>query len=219
MEPYLKSSIKLGASMKASLAEVQAVLSNYPNLKCVGRGSVLKYVIDGNEEDHFFLLSISSEEIVFDTFSTISPLYLLNEALYKLLALLGNIAQQCTVDISNLLPYLIVALAKANLGEMFHGNQARERKSDEVAALLARRIIQLEKALEAEGSARSKADELLRRAILQLVTRSSGKQSVEELANSIRIERKQVESVLASLPGYGYRVIWLDKNTFEVVEA
>ncbi len=219
MEAYLKSSIKLPAKMRSSLAEVQAILSNYPNLKLVGRGSTVKYMIDGNEPGHFFMLSISEEEIVFDTFSTISPLYFLNESLSKFLALLGNISQQCTVDMSNLLPYLIVALSKSHVEELFSGNSARERNGDEAAKLLARRIILLEKELESEIMARRKAEEFLRKAILQLVIRNSGRHSIEELVSSIGLERMQIEGMIEELPSYGYRVIWLDKNTFEVVEA
>ncbi|MGC9156917.1 MAG: hypothetical protein ACP5GD_01880 [Candidatus Micrarchaeia archaeon] len=219
MEAYLKSSIKLPAKMEASLAEVQAILSNYPNLKFVGRGSTLKYMIDGNETGHFFLLSISEEEIVFDIFSTISPLYFLNESLSKLFALLEGISQLCTVDLSNLLPYLIMALSKSHIEERFLSNSGRGCSGGDAARLLARRIILLEKELESERLARRKAEEFLRKAILQLVIRRSSKQSVEDLASAVGLERKQIESMIAELPSYGYRAIWLDKDTFEVVEA
>jgi len=106
------SSFCINARVISSIAAIRKKLESYPGLSLIAQGTSLKYELSSGAPDYFYVLELGKNSLCFFIYSLSSPLYLLHDALLKLLNVLVILYDDYFVDVKSLFPYLAAVLAR-----------------------------------------------------------------------------------------------------------
>lgn len=215
----LFSKLQVDARLMTRVASVKKEMGAYPALNLVREGTSLFYEIRCDEkDDHFYSLELGKASVSLTIYSRQNPTFFMQEATLRLLGILQILSGSYEVKIGSLYPYLILALADQQLTRL-----AREeiRKEDtEPELILARKIISLMKENVILKEDYRKTHEKLRRVVLEAMAISgSVKDSAEEVAATLKIDKNDVLAALALAREAGYRVMHTGNSGFSLVRV
>ncbi|MGC8547625.1 MAG: hypothetical protein ACP5MC_01310 [Candidatus Micrarchaeia archaeon] len=216
---YLTSRISVKLRLLSSLESIEHKLRNYPGMLLASRGTSLKYVID-QQSDHFYTFEIAKDRAELVIFSRQTPLFYMQEALLRLMNLL-LIVKDCEVEIESIFPYIIAILARQQISGILASapnNRHDAKMQTDVDFLLAKRIKELLKENTALKQTAAETKAKLEQITLQLVVASSaGTTSIKELASRTKLSELDLKSAIAQLPKLGYKAVYKNSDSFELV--
>ncbi len=215
---YLRGRMPVNAKLLTSMSAVKSHLNGYPNLRLIKRGSELHFLIGGEgEPDKFYIASFGREHVALELFSKISPIYLLPEALLRMLSILSMVSSDYEFDVRSLFPYLIEVIASQNIRYCLErlDTGRLENHSD---IILAKRIRSLlESNIRLSKDLESTKLRLSRIAASFIVNRYGSSAGIEEICNGLGMSEKEADSILDFMPEVGYRAIRSNGGKFNLV--
>jgi hypothetical protein len=212
------SRIELKATLSSGLAEVKEALSCYPGLVLKTSKSKLRYEIGGEElADRHYVIEFTDNALVIELYSSVSPLYFINEMLVRLISISSILKDHYTIKFDELVPYLIEALSTQQLGNYLKNFEFRQHVHNG-DIILARRIIELtkEKALLSKDYKIKSAKALV---FLQklIVSAYNYNASISLIKATSGAEDVEIKDALKRLPEVGYKIVYSSKDKFNVV--
>ncbi|MEM3280067.1 MAG: hypothetical protein QXR29_02255 [Candidatus Micrarchaeaceae archaeon] len=221
-ETYLNSRIIIAATLKGPIGSLAESLAYYPGLEQLSRGGTLKYELGaGRGSDSFYRFEFARGYVALEIYSKHSPVYLMREALLRLLSMMAFTKGFYSFDVSSLFPYLVAALAGNQIGEEMRvcstGNGERDGDANIV---LSKRIIALRNEnseLKSDYSALANETELLIARVI--VAESAFTNSLERISEKYAIPIERLRKALDRIAALGYRVTRANGNLFELVKT
>lgn len=150
-----------------SLSSIRKAMRHVYEAKLCSYGSRICYAI-GPYGSRFYKLQISTNEFTLQVFSDAKGENMVKDSLLKALSIMSYLSEECEPSIEGLYPYLIYAIAEANLSsEALQLNLPAQSRASEL--ILARRINELR---SSERKARMECKAMQER--LQKITSSAG---------------------------------------------
>jgi hypothetical protein len=216
-EGYLLSKLEVKSKLLTSASNMQRKLSAYPNLRQVRHGTVLGYVIEEEPGSHFYSIELDKARASIAIYSKTTPLYFLDEAIMRFLSIMQIVSKDYEIALSDLYPYLAIALSWQRMKDMFKDEPPAER-SENTDIILSKRIIGLAKENrqlnELYNMMLNKNRRLLHRLI---ILESTNSQSIEAIAKIAEVRRDEVESALRDIRESGYKAVRLSPDRFSLV--
>ena len=212
--------MRVDATLATGMAEVKRRLECHPGLSMVGNGSRVRYHVAGdNEKDHFYVVELGAGYMAIETYAKSSPVYFMQEALLRLVAISSLLRDDYTMQLQSLFPYLVGVLAGRALGDMAQklDDGVRWRDTD---ILLAKKIIGLTKENACLRERGAKLEALSGKLLVSMmIAKYSHDVTVDAIASESGIDAKEVAAALASMPAHGYRVVYSGEKRFSLVMA
>ncbi len=218
-DSYLASTINIKVRLLTSMPQVRRKLSNYPNLRQTGNGNTLKYVVELENRDKFYTISLTDKDFVLELHSKTSPLYFIHEALLRMLSLAAVLSEDYEFDIRSLFPYLVETLAsqipKPQISRM---ESAIPQTPGEI--ILSSRINALNREnLQLGNEISSTRSKFLRMTSLFIISRYGPSVEVNEVSKECGISNEEVTKALMFMPELGYRALSLGHDRFNLVRV
>ena len=202
---YLTSRIVIPSKLLTSICSISRKLACYPAMRQVSEGSVLRYVIDLESPDRFYMIELASDHIDFSINSTISPSYLMKEAILRLSNLLSITSDDYENDLKCLLPYINSVIAGDDAIMNYDTGKPFNREAE---ALLASRVIDLLKHNDILAQETSNLRSSLVSVLAVLVVQKYRNDiNSKQIANDLKIAEDVVRDSLTLLKGMGYRIM------------
>jgi hypothetical protein len=202
---YLTSRIVIPSKLRTSICSVSSKLSCYPAMRQVSEGSVLKYIIDLESPDRFYLIELTSDHIDFSVNSIMSPSYLMKEAVLRLSNLLSIMSDDYESDLRCLLPYINSVIAG---DDAIMNHDTSKPFNREAEALLASRVVDLlnqnDLLVQETSNFRSSLISVLAALVVQKYRNDINS---KRIANDLKITEDVVCDALTLLKSMGYRMI------------
>lgn len=218
----LTSSIGAEAMLLTSTRSVEEKMSRYPGLAQTGRGTALRYVFDcGNGS--FYSIELGRDRVSVCIHSPQSPLYLMRDALLRLLSVLQLLSDDYEVRAKALIPHVVAVLARQQIEHYASEIDAKGagralQVCGETDLALARRIRLLLKENAELSAARSSLSSKIGSLAAKLVLFECGRDpSVSSISKETGLGRDEVMGALAGIRGLGYRAIFKNADRFELV--
>jgi hypothetical protein len=218
---YLLSRIPVNARLLAKPSVLASVLSSYPWLRQLKKGSSLKYAVGEEREDCFYTIEFSKDSVLLTIHSKSSPLYYTQEAMLRILTVFSALEGLYEPDVRSLYPYLINLLASDRFIQLSE-RLSSEKQDQELGSdiVLAKRINALlsEKArlMEKLENEKKKSISLLSKF---LIIKYGSNIDLEAAAMDTGIEDKEIENTLKQMEEQGYKNIRMGKKKFSLVRA
>lgn len=213
---YLISRIPLKARSVFGISAIRKRLGLYPSLTPLSYGTSLRYALGSMQSDHFYLLAFSREGILLEVYSKTSPLYLLGDALLRLLSVLALLEGLCSVELESLYPYMIWALGRQHLECVSEEPAEREEQGSDI--VLAKRIIMLSREKSELGKKAERWHSAARQILARLIASRYGAGfAVDDVAHETGLSEETVREALRLMPTLGYKTLNMDGKTFSLV--
>lgn len=203
----LFSRMQLEAKLLTRIVSVKKELGSYPGLTLVREGTSLLYEIKCEEKDeHFYSLELDREHISLTIYSMQDPVFFLQEATLRMLGILQLLSHVYEVKMNSFYPYLVMILASQQLNRF---SQKAIKKEDTAPELvLTRKLISLMRENTRMKEEHYKMLGKFRKVLLEAIAASAGgKESVEEIALSLHLDKEDVLAALDRARESGYRVV------------
>ena len=216
---YLMSSFCINARVISSIAAIRKKLESYPGLSLIAQGTSLKYELSSGASDYFYVLELGKNSLCFFIYSLSSPLYLLHDALLKLLNVLVILYDDYFVDVRSLFPYLAAVLARQQYRTFSIGDASKSEHNSEVDYVLAKRV----SALLSENYMLKReldkcASRAKRTALMLIIAESAHNANVKQMADLLGVSKDGLLELIASLPELGYKAVYRGADEFELVK-
>lgn len=214
---YLSSRIGIRVKLLTSMAAIRQKLKSYPHLKQVGYGSKLRYVVELENADKFYIISLTESEFLFELYSKTSPLYFIQEVLLRIISLAAILSDDCEFGIRDIFPYLVEALAnQIPRPQVIRTDTNIRETAGEI--ILARRINGLNRENSQLGNDLSLArSELLKMTSLFIISRYGPNVDINEVTKESGIAADDITKALKFMPEVGYRALPLGHDRFNLV--
>jgi hypothetical protein len=210
--------IPVSARLTSSMRRLKSLCSEFPCFELLAHGARLRYGIIARDEKESYFLELSRDSIVLEVHSHVSPMYLMQKAMIKLLSIIALLRTEYSMEITSIFPYLISQMASNNMA-YYLGNMENPVRHSSSDTILASRILNLHSrnaALESElESAKERYDSILS-AIIRLEGQNSHA-SLGSIAQKYQVGRPELERAVERLSLSGFTIINSGKDIFSVV--
>ncbi|MGC8628949.1 MAG: hypothetical protein ACP5T4_01940 [Candidatus Micrarchaeia archaeon] len=213
-ENYLMSSLRIRL-YGLNLAKACKALENYPRLKLIAKGSILRYAIE-EAQDYFYVFELGRDSLTFTIFSKQTPIYFFNDMLLRVFNILQII--DCNVDLRSVFPYVIFALARQHAAYALSQLPQPKPAQTDVELLLAKRTKELlNENADLKRSEQNLKDKTASMLALLVIAYAEGTASRKQLAEKFEVGEDELNTAIELLPKYGYRAVFKTFDTFELV--
>ena len=202
---YLTSIIPLPARLISDLHAVKKRMSHYPSIKQVAGGNALRYIIDHEYPERFYVLELCDNSITLTVNATTSPLHFLGEALLRITNILTILSEDYECDIKHLLPYIGVALRGS---EGITDAVAEKPLSRDVDVILSKRIVELSRRNKAIALDLDRTRSRLLSSISAfLLQKRHNGINIDAVSRELGVEGEHVYASLEHLKELGYKPV------------
>ena len=214
---YLTSIISVPSRLISDFSSVKQKIGCYPSIRLVSEGTTIKYLIDCEYPERFYVLELRSDAITLTLSSTSSPKYFMGEALLRLANILTILSEDYESDLRCLLPYMGLVLRDRGGIPDRCAEKPFNREAD---VILSRRIVELSlQNKTAHGELARTKSKLTSSIATYLLHRHNGAMAIDLLAKELGVERDDVSASLARLRELGYRTVQNKTGGFDLVRV
>ena len=217
---YLDSAIILQAKLNCRLSSIAKAMEAYPGVYLTQSGTSLLYSIGGEADDHYYTIELSSSYIRLAIYSEYSPIYLMKEALLRLMSIISFLNDRYNVNISSIFPYLVELIADGQLN-YYSGiiSSISGRETSDSYIVLAKRVNYLKAENSRLQSELSESNERIGSMLewLLILEGMHSAASIEKLSEKYKVRKEEIEAALKRLQSKGYKVIYNSKDLFTLV--
>lgn len=202
------------ARLKISIVELRNLLRKYPGLRQFSHGKRASYYFDATNE--LIVFHFLEDSIIYEIYSSSSPVYLLREALLRLFGVVIFLQDAYDLFPESIFPYVVSELSKQEINSIPKKVVGAKINSE---TILSKRIITLLDDVESLTTENTELKSRFSLLAAQLLIKESesGLISISEVSKKYSLKQDVFDSAKNLLGRFGYRAIHQGPDRLKLV--